>query len=115
MNTIAITPKSGDKCVVKVFIWSEVHLSEMTYHKIHTLIYLLYFFKVCIDEAEIEKLEDALYEAARKNSFSKAKEIQSKIDKIKEAKRSTNRDSLQGEKINLIKCHNTLLPCVFIR
>ena len=37
MNTIAITPKSGDKCVVKVFIWSEVYLSEMTCYKIHTL------------------------------------------------------------------------------
>jgi hypothetical protein len=26
----AITPKSKDKYVVKVFNWSEVHLSEMT-------------------------------------------------------------------------------------
>ena len=26
----AITPKSEDKYVVKVFNWSEVHLSEMT-------------------------------------------------------------------------------------
>ena len=74
-----------------------------------------FFFKVCIDEPEIEKLENELDEAVRGNIFSKAKIIQSKIDKIKEAKRSTNRDSLQGEKINLMKCHNALLPCVFIR
>ena len=33
---IAITPKSEDKYVLKVFNWSEVPLSEMTY-KIHTL------------------------------------------------------------------------------
>ena len=33
----AITPKSKDKYVVKVFNWSEVHLSEMTCSKIHTL------------------------------------------------------------------------------
>ena len=33
----AITPKSEDKYVVKVFNWSEVHLSEMTCYKIHTL------------------------------------------------------------------------------
>ena len=37
LNTIAITPKSEDKYVVKVFNWSEVHLSEMTCYKIHTL------------------------------------------------------------------------------
>ena len=30
MNTIAITPKSEDKYVVKVFNSSEFHLSEMT-------------------------------------------------------------------------------------
>ena len=29
LNTIAITPISEDKYVVKVFNWSEVHLSEM--------------------------------------------------------------------------------------
>ena len=29
LNTIAITPKSEDKYVVKVFNWSEFHLSEM--------------------------------------------------------------------------------------
>ena len=35
----AITPKSEDKYVVKVFNCqrSEVHLSEMNYYKIHTL------------------------------------------------------------------------------
>jgi excinuclease UvrABC nuclease subunit len=78
---------------------------------------LLLFFKVYTDEAEIEKLEDALDEAARESKYSKAKEIQSKIDKIKEllrTKRSINQGSLQGEKINLIKCHNALLPCVSI-
>ena len=32
-----ITPKSEDKYVVKVFNWSEVHLSDMTCYKIHTL------------------------------------------------------------------------------
>ena len=30
-------PKSEDKYVEKVFNWSEVHLSEMTCYKIHTL------------------------------------------------------------------------------
>ena len=60
-------------------------------------------------------MEDALDEAARENSYSKAKEIQLKIYKIKKNKMSTNQDSLQGEKINLIICHNALLPCVFIR
>ena len=30
-------PKSDDKYVEKVFNWSEVHLSEMTCYKIHTL------------------------------------------------------------------------------
>jgi len=30
LNTIAIRPKSEDKYVVKVFNWSEFHLSEMT-------------------------------------------------------------------------------------
>ena len=34
----AITLKSEHKCVVKVFNWSEVHLSEMTCYKIHTLV-----------------------------------------------------------------------------
>ena len=37
LNTIAITPKSEDKYVVKVFNWSEFHVSEMTCYKIHTL------------------------------------------------------------------------------
>ena len=60
-------------------------------------------------------MEDALYEAVRENIFSKAKEIQTKIDEIKKDKMSTNQDSLQGEKLNLKKCPNALLPCVFIR
>ena len=34
----AITAKSEDKYVVKVFNWSEVQLSEMTCYKIHTLV-----------------------------------------------------------------------------
>ena len=33
----AITPKNEDKYVMKVFNWSEVHLSKMTCYKIHTL------------------------------------------------------------------------------
>ena len=33
-----MTPKSEDKYVEKVFNWSEVHLSEMTCYKIHTLV-----------------------------------------------------------------------------
>ena len=37
LNAIAITPKSEDRYVVKVFNWSEVHLSEMTCYKIQTL------------------------------------------------------------------------------
>ena len=37
LNTIAITPKSEDKYVEKVFNWSEVHFSEMTCYKIHIL------------------------------------------------------------------------------
>ena len=43
LNTIAITPKSEDKYVVKVFNWSEVHLSEKTCYKIHTLMINLFF------------------------------------------------------------------------
>ena len=39
MNTIAITPKSEDKYVVKVFNWPEVKLSEMTGYKIYTLVF----------------------------------------------------------------------------
>ena len=38
LGVIAIVfSKSEDKYVVKVFNWSEVHLSEMTCYKIHTL------------------------------------------------------------------------------
>ena len=47
-------------------------------------------------------MEDALDEAVRGSIFSKAKIIQSKIDKIKKDKMSTNQGSLKGEKINLI-------------
>jgi hypothetical protein len=38
LGAIANPPKSEDKYVEKVFNWSEVHLSEMTCHKIHTLV-----------------------------------------------------------------------------
>ena len=38
LNTIAITPKSEDKYVVKVFNLSEFHLPETTCYKIHTLV-----------------------------------------------------------------------------
>ena len=60
LNTIAITPKSENKYVVKVFNWSEVHLSEMTCYKIHTLGPMLptmlvledqfgvHFFNICV-------------------------------------------------------------------
>ena len=34
---LAITPKSEDKYVVKMFNWSEVYLFEMTCYKVHTL------------------------------------------------------------------------------
>ena len=37
LTEIAITPKSEDKYVEKVFNWSEVHFSKMTCSKIHTL------------------------------------------------------------------------------
>ena len=49
MNTVAITPKSEDKHIVKVFNWSEVHLSEMTCYKIHTLVTM---FKIMITKEE---------------------------------------------------------------
>ena len=34
-------PKSEDKYIEKVFKWSEVHLSEVTFYKNHTLTVLL--------------------------------------------------------------------------
>ena len=37
LGAIANPPKSENKYVGKVFNWSEVHLSEMTCYKIHTL------------------------------------------------------------------------------
>jgi len=49
-----------------------------------------------IDETEIEKLEDAVSKAVRESNFSKAKEIQQKIDKIVMDKTATNQNSLQG-------------------
>ena len=48
-------PKSEDKYVVKVFNWSEAHLSEMTCYKIHTLV-LFYNTKTaakCTKDQEI--------------------------------------------------------------
>ena len=53
-----------------------------------------------VDEAEIEKLKAAVFKAVRENNFSKAKEIQQKIDKIlmDKTQASTNQNSLQGEK-----------------
>ena len=51
LNTIAITPKSEDKYVVKVFDWSEVNLSEMTCYKIHTLARLWLDFAISQDDA----------------------------------------------------------------
>ena len=59
----AITPKSEDKYVVKVFNWSEVHLSEMTCYKIHTLVvsyffiytFMKYFLNFYITTAEVGK------------------------------------------------------------
>jgi hypothetical protein len=42
LGAIAITPKSENKYVEKVFNWSEVHVSEMTCYKIHTLGYALF-------------------------------------------------------------------------
>ena len=52
------------------------------------------------DEAEIEKLKAAVFKAVRESNFSKAKEIQQKIDKIlmNKTQASTNQNSLQGEK-----------------
>ena len=49
-----------------------------------------------LDEAEIEKLEDAVAKAVRESNFSKAKEIQQKIDKIVMEKIVSNQNSLQG-------------------
>ena len=39
-------------------------------------------FSNLLDEAEIEKLKDAVVKAVREENFSKAKEIQQKIDRI---------------------------------
>ena len=48
LNTIAITSKSEDKYVVKVFNWLEVLLSKMTCYKIHTLIPLIFCKNVSV-------------------------------------------------------------------
>ena len=50
-----------------------------------------------VDEVEIEKLKAAVFKAVRENNFSKAKEIQQKIDKIVMEKTVSNQNSLQGE------------------
>ena len=42
----AITPKNEGKYVVKVFNWSEVHLSKMTCYKIHTLVHKYFLFSI---------------------------------------------------------------------
>ena len=61
--------------------------------------HVFYFFVLSyLDEVEIEKLEDAVAKAVRESNFSKAKEIQQKIDKIVMDKTATNQKSLQGEK-----------------
>ena len=62
LNTIAITPKSEDKYVVKVFNGSEVHLSEMTCYKIHTLMRVTVQSMVCTD---LEKSEDKSVQLVR--------------------------------------------------
>ena len=42
MGGFAIAPKREDKYFEKVFNWSEVHVSEMTCYKIHTIGYALF-------------------------------------------------------------------------
>ena len=63
-------------------------------------IMLISIFFLNVDEAEIEKLKASVFKAVRENNFSKAKEIQQKIDKIlmDKTQASTNQNSLQGEK-----------------
>ena len=63
----------------------------------HKILLIFIFF---VDEAEIEKLKAAVSKAVRESNFSKAKEIQQKIDKIlmDKTQASTNQNSLQGEK-----------------
>ena len=64
---------------------------------VHTYVFFI-FFLTYLDESEIEKLEDAVAKAVRESNFSKAKEIQQKIDKIVMEKTASNQNSLQGEK-----------------
>ena len=54
--------KSEEKYVVKVFNWSEVHLSEMTCYKIHTLEMFLQinFHHIVIMSAEPERFFPSL-------------------------------------------------------
>ena len=55
----AITPKSEDKYVAKVFNWSEFHLSEMTCYKIHISGKDLLFHSVlglCVVRRSFEKI-----------------------------------------------------------
>ena len=56
-----------------------------------------FFVLSYLDEAEIEKLENAVAKAVRESNFSKAKELQQKIDKIVMDKTASNQNSLQGE------------------
>ena len=61
----------------------------------------IFFVQSYLDEAEKEKLEDAVSKAVRESNFSKAKEIQQKIDKMVMVIGDllpTNQNSLQGEK-----------------
>jgi hypothetical protein len=72
--------------------------------------YFIYETKFCfteeeatillVDEVEIEKLKAAVFKAVRESNFSKAKEIQQKIDRILMSKTqaSTNQKIVQGEK-----------------
>ena len=64
-----------------------------------------------VDEAEVEELKAAVFKAVRESNFSKAKEIQQKIDKIlmDKTQASTNQNSFQGEKDDI----NFLYPQLF--
>ena len=64
-----------------------------------------------VDEVEIEKSKAAVFKAVRESNFSRAKEIQQKIDKIlmNKTQASTNQNSPQGEKDDI----NFLYPQLF--
>ena len=53
--TLQLAPKSEDKYVVKLFNWSEFHLSETTCYKIHNLV----AEKVFEEEVKIEETSSA--------------------------------------------------------